>query len=384
MKIVADQNILAIESWKTDQVELRLMAGREISAAHVKDADALLVRSITRVDRELLQKSRVRFVGTATSGTDHLDLEWLASQGVAVADAAGANANAVAEYVIACLAELIRAHDVDLWQKTIAIIGAGHVGSALGQRLHSMGLRCVACDPYQQLLEQLDYVSLDEALQADIICLHTPLIDGGRHPTRYLINSDRLAAMRRDAVLLNAGRGELVNNNQLLKHLRRHDSFVAMLDVWENEPVPNSDLLEQVFVGTPHIAGYSVEAKLAASRCIVNALCQAFSMESSINGSPMQLPRLVQEVTHTSQQQTDRQLFAELINQAFSPTRLTQEFRRASHKADPEKMLQGRVFDKLRKQLAERREFSASHVQASTVTPKVAAWLHSAGFVLQA
>lgn len=384
MKIVADKNILAIETWQVKQVELQLVAGREISAAHVKDADALLVRSITRVDRDLLQGSRVRFVGTATSGTDHLDLEWLASQGIQVADAAGANANAVAEYVIACLAELIRADDVDVWQKTIAIVGAGHVGSALGQRLHNMGLQCVACDPHQQLLEHLDYVSLDEALTADIVCLHTPLVEGGCHPTRYLINSDRLAAMRHDAVLINAGRGELVNNEQLLSHLRRHDAFVAMLDVWENEPAPNLDLLEQVFVGTPHIAGYSVEAKLAASRCIIDALCQALSLDSSFSSSSVQLPRLVQDASLADQPETDRKIFAELINQAFSPLALTQAFRRASQKSDPEKMLQGRVFDKLRKQLAERREFSASHVQASAVTPRVAAWLHSAGFVLQA
>ncbi|ALO46082.1 4-phosphoerythronate dehydrogenase [Pseudohongiella spirulinae] len=384
MKIVADQNILAIDTWKMDHHELHLVAGREISPAHVKDADALLVRSITRVDRELLRDSRVRFVGTATSGTDHLDLEWLASKGIKVADAAGSNANSVAEYVIACLAELIRTHDVDVWQKTIAIVGAGHVGSALGQRLHNMGMKCVACDPHQQLLKQLDYVSLHDALQADIVCLHTPLVENGKHPTRYMINKERLANMRKDAVLINAGRGEVVNNAQLLQHLRCHDSFLAMLDVWENEPSPDSELLEQVFVGTPHIAGYSVEAKLAASRCIVDALCQAFALDNSFVGSPAHLPRLVQDITHTELQQTDQQIFAELINQCLSLSNLTQSFRRANKKADPEKVSQGKVFDKLRKQLAERREFSACHVQAAAVTPQVASWLHSAGFVLQA
>lgn len=384
MKIVADKNILTVDSWKAESIELQLVAGREISRADVMDADALLVRSITRVDRDLLQGSRVKFVGTATSGTDHLDLEWLAAEGITVADAAGANANAVAEYVIACLSELIRIHDADVWQKTIAIVGVGHVGSALGQRLYNMGLKCVACDPHQQLLDQLDYVPLDEALSADIVCLHTPLIEDGSYPTRHLIDSDQLQLMRRDAVLINAGRGELVNNAKLLNHLRRHDSFVAMLDVWENEPAPDPELMEQVFVGTPHIAGYSVEAKLAASRCIIDALCQTFSLDSSFSGPAVQLPRLVRDLTGAEQSRTDQHLFAELVTQAFSPVSVTQEFRRANSKAGPEKAMQGKVFDKLRKQLAERREFSASHVSASALTPQVAAWLHSAGFVLQA
>lgn len=390
MKIVADENILALDGWFGKKVKLQLVPGRDISAHHVSDADALLVRSITRVDEALLKGSSVRFVGTATSGTDHLDLDWLAQQGIAVTDAAGANANAVVEYVMASLASLIKQDDFALWQSRVAVIGVGHVGGALIRRLQSLGIDCVACDPLQQTVSNVDYVSLDEALAADVVCLHTPLTRHGEHATWHMLNQQRLARLHPETVLINAGRGEVIDSDALSALLRRVPEQRVILDVWENEPSPALSLLRQVTMGTPHIAGYSVEAKLAASRCVLTSLCQHFDKKLPAMLPPGNLPLTVHDERFTAAPRfssdapkSDEQLFADIVLETFSPARVSQRF---AELYQPAAAQQGgaQVFDKLRRELAMRREFSASHLHAAAYSPQLAGWLHGAGFVLQA
>lgn len=389
MKIVADENILALDGWFGKKVKLQLVPGRDISAQHVKDADALLVRSITRVDKALLQGSTVRFVGTATSGTDHLDLAWLADQGIAVTDAAGANANAVVEYVLSSLAWLIKHDKFALWRSRVAVIGAGHVGGALIRRLQSLGVACVACDPLQQTVDHVDYVSLEEALNADVVCLHTPLTRDGEHATWHMLNHKRLSALRPETVLINAGRGEVIDNDALQALLQRVPAQRVILDVWENEPAPSPALLGQVTIGTPHIAGYSVEAKLAASRCVLTSLCQHFDRKVPAMLPPINLPLTVHDERYTAAprfigngDKSDEQVFADIVLATFSPARVSQRFTQLYQKVAGQEGAQ--VFDRLRRELAMRREFSASHLHAAAYSPQLASWLHAAGFVLQA
>ncbi len=387
MKIVADENILALDGWFGKKVELQLVPGRDISARHVRDADALLVRSITRVDKDLLQGSSVRFVGTATSGTDHLDLDWLAQQGITVTDAAGANANAVVEYVLAALASLIKQDDFALWQSRVAVVGVGHVGSALIRRLQSLGIDCVACDPLQQIVSGVDYVTLEEALGADVVCLHTPLTRHGEYVTWHMLDHQRLSTLRPETVLINAGRGEVIAADALQALLQRVPEQRVILDVWENEPAPAPALLRQVTIGTPHIAGYSVEAKLAASRCVLTSLCRHFDRKLPAMLPPSNLPLTVHDERYTaaprflgSGDKPDEQVFADIVLETFSPARVSQRFAELyQHGPDG-----AQVFDRLRRELAMRREFSASHLHAAAYSPQLAAWLHAAGFVLQA
>lgn len=390
MKIVADENILALDGWFGKKVDLQLLPGRSIGPADVKDADALLVRSITRVDKNLLQNSTVRFVATATSGTDHLDVGWLQHAGIAVADAAGANANAVVEYVLGAMASLSKEDDFLLWQKQIAVVGAGHVGGALLRRLQNLGLNCVACDPLQQIHSAVDYVSLDEALQADVVCLHTPLTRDGEYATWHMLDEARLSSMRDDTVLINAGRGEVIDNAALRRVLEREPSRRVILDVWENEPAPLPELLSAVYIGTPHIAGYSTEAKLAASRCVLKALCGHFSLPVPAMLPPANLPVIVHDERYAAQprftgdsNKSDEEIFADIVLESFSPARVSQRFSGLYLDAAPGQD-GARVFDTVRKELAERREFSASHLHAAAYSPQLAGWLHAAGFVLQA
>jgi erythronate-4-phosphate dehydrogenase len=392
MKIVADENILAVDHWLEGTADLVLLPGRQISAADVRDADALLVRSITRVDESLLRNSSVTFVGTATSGTDHVDKAWLQRSGIHFADAAGCNANAVVEYVLAVFASLITNASWSPWDSRVAVVGAGHVGSALLRRLQSLGIECVACDPYVESLPGVEIVSLDQALQADVVCLHTPLTTEGLHPTFHMIDAARLNQMASHTILINAGRGEVIDNRALLSHLRDNPERKVILDVWESEPEPDIELLQLVYAGTPHIAGYSIEAKYAASRCILRQLCDHSGLP--LPGMPgfSQLPPLVHDDRMQADRPgvtnliTDEQMFAEQLLRCFSPDRVTARFRKSYLKnAAKANDCGGAVaFEKVRKELVQRREFSANHLHATAFSPQVAVWLHACGFVLQA
>lgn len=402
MKIVVDENILAMNeaqiAGSSDAVQWLIKPGRSITAADVVDADALLVRSVTRVDAALLTGSSVSFVATATSGTDHVDLDWLAQQGIAFVDAAGANANAVTEYVLAALAELVLQDDLPLWDSTVAVVGVGNVGSALIHKLRSLGVRCVACDPLQQRLGGVEYVALEQALQADIICLHTPLTHEGPYATFKMIDAQRLAGMNPQAVLINAGRGEVVDNAALLAHLQSHPDRRVVLDVWEGEPRPSPELLRRVFIGTPHIAGYSMDAKLTANRQVLQALGRHLGRDlpeislhalSSGAGGPLRVHDERYENTPESsacRELSDARIFACIVRRAFQLRALGQRFNDiyqvASRSDNP--MDGADVFDSIRRELIERREFGATHVHAAGFSPQLSAWLHAAGFVLQA
>jgi erythronate-4-phosphate dehydrogenase len=393
MKIVADENILSFLGKKPKGIHWVLKPGRTITPLDVVDADALLVRSITRVDAALLADSSVKFVATATSGTDHLDLDWLAAQGISVIDAAGANANAVAEYVLAALAELILEDDLALWDKTVAVVGVGHVGSVLIKKLRALGVYCIACDPLHQRIRDIDYVDLDQALQADIICLHTPLNKEGPYATFNMINEKRLKTMNRDAVLINAGRGDVIDNTALLAHLQRFPDARVVLDVWANEPRPSAQLLARVFVGTPHIAGYSMEAKMSARQCVIKALVSHFSMNalqlSTSAGGPWRVhDQRYERTSETSLigDKTDARMFASIVSRSLELRALHRRFNDiyqvASRSDNP--MDGAEVFDSIRRELTDRREFGATHVHAAGFSPRLSAWLHAAGFVLQA
>lgn len=393
MKIVSDEIILGVSGKKPKGFEWLLKSGRDITPLDVADADALLVRSVTRVDKALLENSSVKFVATATSGTDHLDLEWLAARGIRVADAAGANANAVAEYVLAALAELILADDLALWEKKVAVIGVGNVGSMLIHKLRALGVNCIACDPLKQKLHDIEYVDLDQALQADVICMHTPLTFEGPHATVNMINKDRLRTMKPEAVLINAGRGEVIDNLALLAHLQRNPDMRVVLDVWANEPRPSAELLARVFIGTPHIAGYSVEAKLAATRYVFNELASHFALDNlQLNmgaGGPLKVHDQRYEQKSENSffcEKSDARIFASIISRALGLRALSQRFNDiyqvASRSDNP--MDGAEVFDSIRREFIERREFGATHVHAAGFSPRLSAWLHAAGFVLQA
>ena len=317
MKIICDDKIPFLRGVFEPYAEVVYLPGAEICASDVRDADALIVRTRTRCDAALLQGSSVRVIASATIGYDHIDTAWCSGHGIEWANAPGCNAGSVAQYVESALLTLSRLHGLDLGAQTLGIVGVGHVGSKVEQLARRLGMRVLLCDPPRAAAARLtvgtvspafspapagddslavpvsstdqtspaffptpasvtphaaeDFCSLDDLVAgSDIITLHVPLDDS----TRYMFDATQLASMRPDQILINTSRGEVVNCSALRDLLARCHAAgispsdhtpggpgVAVLDVWENEPNIDRELLRLVDIGTPHIAGYSADGK---------------------------------------------------------------------------------------------------------------------------
>lgn len=363
MIIVADRDILAVTESFQAFGELRLVPGREICAEDVRHADALIVRSVTRVDKALLAGSDVQFVATATSGTDHLDIQWLSASGIHVADAAGANANAVVEYVVYALCDLLgeASHEgltERLKGKRLSVIGAGNVGSRLLRQCILLGIDCVACDPFvSQLpgeLADLPRCDLDSALRSDVISLHVPLTDSGPHATRHMLDADRISALAAGTVLINTARGEVVDTDALKSRIEQQGDITAVLDVFPGEPEIDRDLCESVAIATPHIAGYSVDAKMAATQRVLAAFCMYFDLPM-FEAGPIQvigqaMPGAIDECEEVTR---------------FSPATVGEEFCHQV-KATPKGESLAPVFDGMRRLLAGRVESGINRAASPT------------------
>jgi erythronate-4-phosphate dehydrogenase len=274
MKIIADENMPMVRELFADFGLVETFPGRELSFEQVKDADALLVRSVTPVNAALLDGSSIGFVGSATIGTDHVDLDYLEQQGIQFANAPGCNAGAVVQYVLSVLFSL----RADWMSQTVGIVGCGSVGGRLYQTLQKLGVNCRCYDPFLECsnlysASNLPLVSFDEVIQSDILCLHTPLTVDGPYPTFHLFNEDVLSRLGDNVLLINAGRGAVVDNRELLR-LLPHRSWQVALDVWEGEPNIMIPLLERVDIGTPHIAGYSYDGKVNGTTMVRDAFCR--------------------------------------------------------------------------------------------------------------
>jgi len=273
LRIVVDENIpLAREAFGVFG-EVTLAPGRKIDARMLASADVLIVRSVTRVHEQLLADSPVRFVGTATIGTDHVERAALERRGIAFASAPGCNARSVAEYVVAALLELEPELQRDWRGRTIGIVGVGNVGSRVAQLAAALGLRVLACDPPRAASEPgFASVPLAQILaEADVVTVHVPLVRGGAHPTHHLLGAAEIARLRPGVLVFNSSRGGVVDDVALQAACAAGRAY-AVLDVWETEPDPDAALLDVVRLATPHIAGYSLDGKIAGTRMIAESL----------------------------------------------------------------------------------------------------------------
>lgn len=284
MKIVADMNMPALEETFGLHGELLCVEGRSIERADLLDADVLLVRSVTRVNADLLQGTAVGFVGSATIGIDHLNTDWLENHGIVWAHAPGCNADAAAQYTLAMMWLACQRLNHEFRQQRVGIIGWGNVGRRLGQLLKTLDIPVMACDPPLADLGEPKLVSMAEVCRNSIISLHLPLTHTGKYPSKDLFDFDLLTALQPGTLLVNASRGGVIAKHALSSVLRSGQIYAA-LDVWPEEPYINSELLDAVTVATPHIAGYSREGKQAGTEMIYRAFCSAFALKTI--GLPM-------------------------------------------------------------------------------------------------
>lgn len=362
LRIVADENIpLACEAFGAFG-EVELVAGRKIDARTVADADALVVRSVTRVGDALLDGSRVRFVGTATIGTDHVDVAALERRGVAFASAPGCNARSVAEYLGAVLLELEHELERDFRVATIGVIGVGNVGSRVADVARALGLRVLQCDPPRAEREpDFASVSLDVLVRAaDVLTFHVPLEDVGEHPTRHLLDAERIEQLRPGAVVVNSSRGGIVDDDALAIACAAARAE-AVLDVWEDEPHPSSAMLGMVRIATPHVAGYSLDGKLAGTRMIADALARTLDMAGPGPGvfrAPVAAPTI--EVTARG-----RAAVREAVQRVYDVRADDARLRAALADAGAGPEARGAAFDRLRRDYPVRREFAGYEVRGA-------------------
>jgi erythronate-4-phosphate dehydrogenase len=348
MRIVADPNIPFVQEAFGPLGEVRLVPGREIKAEAVHDADALLVRSVTPVNAALLDGSAVKFVATATIGTDHIDEAYLSSKGIGFASAQGSNANSVAEYVIAAMLEMGRRQKFRLRDKTLGVIGVGHVGSRVVRNAGALGMRVLANDPPRARAKKTSlFVPLERLLaEADIITLHVPLMRQGVDATFHLFDKDRLGLLKdRQPILINTSRGAVVDNPALLKAIDGEWLEGVVLDVWENEPKISPELLDVVDLATPHIAGYSFDGKVNGTQMIYTALCNFSGIKASWEPALPLPPEPSVELTASSGED-DEEVLRRVVRRLYDIT------------ADDAALRQNILaFDKLRAEYPVRREF---------------------------
>lgn len=375
MRILVDENVpYGREAFGT-LGEVRTAHGRKIDRAMLMDVDALVIRSITKVDRALLEGTPVRFVGTCTIGEDHVDKGYLAEAGIGFSSAPGCNAGSVAQYLASALVTLSKKHCFDRSVMKLGIVGVGNVGSKVARVGAALGFDCVLNDP--PLFEQTrdpKYRSIEEILDCDVVTLHVPLNKTGPWPTWHLADEAFLARMKPGALLINSSRGAVCCNQALKAALRSGHLRGAVLDVWEGEPRVDPELLECVDIATPHIAGYSFDGKVNGTRQILEALCASLGKRTEWDPGPLLPAPEVPEIVVDSAA-SDPLSCAVLA--VYDILRDDAGMRKVALVAEQER---GAFFDRLRKEYPRRREFFNTTARVHPPDPALERQLAGLGF----
>jgi erythronate-4-phosphate dehydrogenase len=377
MQIIADENIPCVAKAFASLGEVTLLPGRGMTAVQVRDADILLVRSVTRVDAQLLGESSVKFVGSATIGFDHVDRAYLQQRGIGFSTAPGSNATSAAEYVVSALLALNAQQGFDPAGKTVGIIGCGNVGSRVRQKLSALGMNCLVNDPPLQAQGGHDeFVDLDEVLQADVVTLHVPYTREGAHPTHHLADAAFFARLRPGAVFINTARGAVADNAALDAVLETRSDLSVVLDVWEGEPDISMSLLEKVRLGTPHIAGYSLDGKLRGTGMIYRAACAHFGRQEQWQAAD-ELPAGLSLVVSALR---DSSLLANLQAAVFACYDIRLDDASLRELLALPAAERAARFDRLRKEYPMRREFPQANITTGDPDGELARVLTALGF----
>lgn len=370
MKILVDENMPYARDLFSRLGEVKAVPGRPIPVAELADADALMVRSVTKVNDGLLQGTGIKFVGTATAGTDHVDEAFLQQAGIAFSAAPGCNAIAVVEYVFSSLLMLAERDGFALQDRTVGIVGVGNVGGRLQARLEAFGVRTLLCDPPRaDRGDDGDFRSLDELVrEADVLTFHTPLFKEGPYKTLHLADDALLSRLQPGTILINACRGPVVDNAALLQRLQAGQALSVVLDVWEPEPDLNVDLLNLVDIGTAHIAGYTLEGKARGTTQVFEAFSDFLGKRQQVSlDTLLPAPEFGRITLHGPLEQSTLKRLVHLVYDVRRDDALLRKVAGTPGE-----------FDKLRKNYLERREWSSLYVQCDDAS--AAALLQQLGF----
>ena len=335
--------------------EVALKNGRQINADDLVDVDVLIIRSITKVNEDLLSKAnKLKFVGTATAGMDHIDTALLDKKGIAYSNAQGSNCESVGDYILSVLLVLAEKYSISFEGKSIGIVGCGFVGSQVYNKAKALGLTIVKNDPPRfKAGDKTCSATLDEALACDIVTLHVPLIQDGEYKTLHLIDEQNLLKLKPNAIFINASRGNVVDNEALSEFLEKRSDIKVWLDVFEGEPEINcKKLLSQVDGATAHIAGYSYESKRRANVMLAFTLAKVLKLEEP-KAYVMPKPE-IESTTLGKVENLDLDLIRRLVFSVYDVRRDSLMFKNCFKNA--------KSFDAMRSNYRERRELSSLHL----------------------
>ncbi len=361
MKILIDENMPYAEELFSQLGDVVLKPGRTLTADDLIDVDALMIRSVTKVNAELISKAnKLKFVGTATAGMDHVDQSLLNERGIYFTAAPGCNKVGVAEYVFSVLMVLAQQHGFSIFDKTVGIVGAGQVGTYLSECLSGMGIKVLLNDPPKQAQgDTRAFTPLDELLtQSDVITLHTPITRDGEWPTYHLIDETVLNNLTGEQILINAARGPIVDNAALKARLQKQDGFTAALDVFEFEPEIDMELLPLLAFATPHVAGYGLEGKARGTTMIFNRYCEY--IDASEWANPAALLPIAPVPKVSLERAWDEATLLNLTQLVYDVRKDDAQFRR--------EISQPGAFDLMRKNYWDRREYSAVTLVGDTMS----------------
>jgi erythronate-4-phosphate dehydrogenase len=360
MKIIADANIPFVQQCFSSLGEVEVLPAGMITADSVRDADILLVRSVTKVNAQLLSAAKVRFVGTATIGFEHVDIEYLKKSNIAFASAPGSNANSVAEYVIAALLSVANKLQIKLVGKSIGVIGVGNCGRRVAKKCAALDMKVFLNDPpLQRQTDDPKYLPIEKLFDCDFITFHTPLSFEGADRTFHLADEKFFKSLKAGCIFINSSRGGVVETSALKKAIESGKLKAVVLDVWENEPNIDNQLLRMVDIGTPHIAGYSLDGKVAGMIMIYKAVCKHFGLEPEFNADSFLPPPAVSEIRIDSTAADEQSIIHETVQRVYAINR--DDFNTREILVLPEAD-RAKFFDDLRKNYPARREFQNTKI----------------------
>ncbi len=352
MIIAVDEAIPDWEEAFSELGEIRPYSAKGLKPADIRDADVLVVRTVTSVNASLLEGSSVRFVAAASAGTDHIDQAYLQARGIHFSYAAGCNANSVSEYIVTALHIIASRKGWILKDKSLAVVGVGNVGSRVAQKARALGMKVLLCDPpLRDSTGDAQYQLLDDVLGADILSFHVPLIFKGPYPTWHMVNRRFLDCLSPRQFLINSSRGTVFDSPEVKAALRECRIEGAVLDVWEEEPRIDYSLLELADIGTPHIAGNALDGKIRATEMTRKALCDFLERPPA---QPMDPVYPDARVLHPAPETVPQESVLSVLLQAFDIRKDDADLR-ALESAPPEKAAES--FERLRTRHPLRPEF---------------------------
>ena len=360
VKIIADANIPFVKDCFSSIGEVEVVGGREMTPGVIGDADVLVVRSVTRVDSDLLADSGVRFVGTATIGFEHIDIEYLARNNIGFASAPGSNANSVAEYVVAAMLNVAQRHKFQLEGKSIGIVGVGNVGSRVEKKARALGMKVYLNDPpLQRETGDTKYLPLEELFGCDFITLHTPLTFEGIDKTFHLADEKFFKLLKAGCIFFNTSRGRVVDTGALKAAKESGRIKAIVLDVWENEPNIDTELLEMVEIGTPHISGYSLDGKVAGMIMIYKAVCEYFGFKTKFDIESFLPEPVVPELDINPNSGDEQEVLLGAVEKIYD---IREDDRQLREILERRAEKRGEFFVSLRKNYPVRREFQNTRI----------------------